>query len=748
MLKKITTHFLLLTLLVTALIPNFNINANAEDAVTLKKGDKILIGNDYWRVLDPDHANNGEDGIFITLDTFDKKNSSLIVQDYSELMFFPKRGWSTSRYGDSYSNWKTEMNSSEDSYDQGVTQQHFTPQFNAIAQYYTSFLEDYMDDYIIDTTKEADEVRHGDLLDTDYYTNILKPALDKYLSQSTYDFFDQWWRRLDVENNLKNKELIGKVCYLSNGCKISNDKVFPLSVAELSNPKYFSSNDDRKLYNSDGKSVHYWTRNFFFSMVEDVYTGENDLVIEIGSSFVDGVTGDIKDDYTPEVLYYKDPSLATRKVEITRPAMNLSLDILSKLKYLSSSEDKNIYVPDFAEDNNLVEVKAGDTIKMGGIEWIVLDPEHTSIGGNGLFVIAKDYTTKFGEAIYDRIYFSTMVVGNGYRKKFNDIFYNVLSGKYSKYILSTTKASDCTMDDIPPSKKALGLELASNEIRLQKLFAPSIAEINEYIDVIDGASTYTSYQSDEKRGYWTRNAAGIRRQDHNDILERWDYAYYGDGRYYEVEEVNDTSSHYLRPAMNLKYSALLALENDTEDTTDRNRLFKINTVSDIPLQREVVEDEYVDKQLGIQSKVYRLYNRNTSEHLLTSKYNEYISLSNKGWKQEGWTFEAYGSNKAEGLKPVYRLYNPNAKGGDHHYTKSKAEMNKLVKKGWKADYNGKPVFYCKGDKTTYKLYDKNSGRHHYTPKKAEADKLVKLGWKNEGVAWEVSAYNSGKARVY
>lgn len=34
-------------------------------------------------------------------------------------------------------------------------------------------------------------------------------------------------------------------------------------------------------------------------------------------------------------------------------------------------------------------------------------------------------------------------------------------------------------------------------------------------------------------------------------------------------------------------------------------------------------------------------------------------------------------------EPVYRLYNPNAKAGAHHFTLLKSERDHLIKVGWK-----------------------------------------------------------------
>lgn len=49
-----------------------------------------------------------------------------------------------------------------------------------------------------------------------------------------------------------------------------------------------------------------------------------------------------------------------------------------------------------------------------------------------------------------------------------------------------------------------------------------------------------------------------------------------------------------------------------------------------------------------------------------------------GWKDEGIGMYS-ATNDGE---VIYRLYNPNAKVGQHHYTNNKAEKDMLVKVGW------------------------------------------------------------------
>lgn len=49
----------------------------------------------------------------------------------------------------------------------------------------------------------------------------------------------------------------------------------------------------------------------------------------------------------------------------------------------------------------------------------------------------------------------------------------------------------------------------------------------------------------------------------------------------------------------------------------------------------------------------------------------------------GWRDEGIGWQAANSGEPVYRLYNPNVKGGDHYYTLSKYEAQTLVNLGWR-----------------------------------------------------------------
>lgn len=133
-----------------------------------------------------------------------------------------------------------------------------------------------------------------------------------------------------------------------------------------------------------------------------------------------------------------------------------------------------------------------------------------------------------------------------------------------------------------------------------------------------------------------------------------------------------------------------------------------------------------------EGSVFRLYNGNAGTHHYTMDYNEYRTLGQLGWKQEGvgWVSPSEG----ESSTPVYRLYN--ASNGDHHYTMDANEYATLGRIGWKQEGVG---WYSDEAKTVpvYRLFNPNVtvGTHHYTMDENEYRTLGRLGWKQEGVAW-------------
>ncbi len=161
------------------------------------------------------------------------------------------------------------------------------------------------------------------------------------------------------------------------------------------------------------------------------------------------------------------------------------------------------------------------------------------------------------------------------------------------------------------------------------------------------------------------------------------------------------------------------------------------TVTGISEGKAVITVTIQDKSASTEIEIYegrvtmlRLYNPNSGEHFYTSSEREKNKLVKAGWNYEGIAWE--GPEKSN--TPVYRLYNPNV--GEHHYTPSKKERDKLVKLGWNDEGIG---WYSDDNKGTplYRLYNPNAttGNHHYTTSTKERDKLVKIGWNDEGIGW-------------
>lgn len=130
------------------------------------------------------------------------------------------------------------------------------------------------------------------------------------------------------------------------------------------------------------------------------------------------------------------------------------------------------------------------------------------------------------------------------------------------------------------------------------------------------------------------------------------------------------------------------------------------------------------------TSIYRLYNKTSGEHIFTTDMNEYNTLPDHGWKQEG---RAWNSPVESGT-PVYRLYNPNS--GDHHYTTDVNEYNTLPSLGWKQEG---VAFYSDDNHgmAVYRLFNPNVtiGTHHFTTDSNENSTLPSYGWRQENISW-------------
>lgn len=154
-----------------------------------------------------------------------------------------------------------------------------------------------------------------------------------------------------------------------------------------------------------------------------------------------------------------------------------------------------------------------------------------------------------------------------------------------------------------------------------------------------------------------------------------------------------------------------------------------------PLQAHASTVVHVD--LKGETVAMRLYNPNTGEHLFSENGNEVQILS-----ANGWSFEQFAW-KGEGDAQVYRLYNPWGRGGDHHYTTDKAEVEKCIKNGWSLD-EGATLTVSSTQKAgylpVYRLYNpyEQDHYHHFTTDRNEANARIADGWRDEGVAWYVA----------
>lgn len=127
--------------------------------------------------------------------------------------------------------------------------------------------------------------------------------------------------------------------------------------------------------------------------------------------------------------------------------------------------------------------------------------------------------------------------------------------------------------------------------------------------------------------------------------------------------------------------------------------------------------------------IFRLYNPNAGQHHYTGVVYEAQSVQNAGWSYEGvaWVSPASGAN-------VYRLYNKNS--GEHFYTASSYEKDSLVKAGWRYENIS---WHSGGNVPVYRLFNPkakgNEESHHYTLNTYERDNLIKNGWKADGTVW-------------
>lgn len=144
--------------------------------------------------------------------------------------------------------------------------------------------------------------------------------------------------------------------------------------------------------------------------------------------------------------------------------------------------------------------------------------------------------------------------------------------------------------------------------------------------------------------------------------------------------------------------------------------------------------------------VYRFWSPVTGDHFYTASEAErdkLIKYYAAAWTPEGIAFYAYVRAAEPNLLPVYRFWS--ITGGDHFYTIKEAEKAKLLQQKPPVWMLEGTAFYAypeghqpAGAKPVYRLWASKAGRHFYTISKAEKDKLTNQKpplWSLEGIGW-------------
>lgn len=149
-----------------------------------------------------------------------------------------------------------------------------------------------------------------------------------------------------------------------------------------------------------------------------------------------------------------------------------------------------------------------------------------------------------------------------------------------------------------------------------------------------------------------------------------------------------------------------------------------------PKEPETPKDPETPEEPQETVDVFRLYNPNTLEHLLTSNPEERDALVGIGWSLDGTAWKAPTSGTR-----VYRLYNPFD--DFHFYTTSQEEIDTLTPLGWTVDGAVSYSASAEDGAPVYRLFNPYEAKnyHIFTASEEERDMLVEYGWRLEGVAW-------------
>lgn len=123
--------------------------------------------------------------------------------------------------------------------------------------------------------------------------------------------------------------------------------------------------------------------------------------------------------------------------------------------------------------------------------------------------------------------------------------------------------------------------------------------------------------------------------------------------------------------------------------------------------------------------VYRLYNRNTSDHYFTIDVIERNTLISHGWVDEGVAF----SVTSDASIPVYSYYN--SKTGCHVFSTNDSEKDTLIAKGYEYEKE-RFKLDSDGNVNIYRLRNKSNDKYHLTIDLDEYSRLTRSGWVDAG----------------
>ncbi|MCR4950758.1 MAG: hypothetical protein K6A40_05490 [Solobacterium sp.] len=209
-----------------------------------------------------------------------------------------------------------------------------------------------------------------------------------------------------------------------------------------------------------------------------------------------------------------------------------------------------------------------------------------------------------------------------------------------------------------------------------------------------------------------------------------------DALYLSAGETHDLTEFAVRPKEARVYTKKLITDNDSVVRIGRKgQLVAVapgTCTITLTLNRKVTASipvrVYPDDE-NAPVKVYHLYSRGSSDHMLTARKKERNALVNLGWIYDAVAFYA----PQDGELTCYRLYNK--ENAIHFFTVDEKEKEKMLSEGWtdegvccKCTADGHPVTRLSDPKAEIKGYV-------FTSSEKEKEFYLNKGYQDEGISW-------------